>query len=160
MSGSWVSRVEAERRADNLTLHEREVLKHLHYYRGRGGVAFPSHKAVAAAAKIGVSTVKRALMKARDLGLITWTERRVRAGWRLVRATNVYSFLTPRGPVSPTTSTKVQPERGSRKRRFSGLFVAAREDRGPSSGSDDWARANAQRQIRILLAGAGKEDGS
>src|SRR5271166_1312431 len=151
-----IERVEAEIRARNRTTLERDILLHL-----RGGQG-ANDEEIARAISTGVSlkTVRHAIRRARDLGLITWTERRVRAGWRLVRATNVYSFLTPRGPVSPTTSTKVQPERGSRKRRFSGLFVAAREDRGPSSGSDDWARANAQRQIRILLAGAGKEDGS
>jgi len=99
LSDTWTARVWAEFRAGNLTRAGRDVLLTLHTYRAAGGVAWPSHATLAERARCCVSTVQHALKAARELGLITWTERRVRAAWRSLRTTNLYRFLAPAAPV-------------------------------------------------------------
>ena len=36
-----------------------------------------------------------------SLDLVSWTERRVRAGWRWLRTSNLYRLVTPCSPVAP-----------------------------------------------------------
>ena len=57
----------------------------LHGYRGTGGIAWPAHATLAERAECCVRTVQRALEAARELGLVSWTARRLRAGWRPTR---------------------------------------------------------------------------
>src|SRR5208282_4944956 len=64
-------------------------------------------------ARCCVRTVQAALRAAADLGLIAWSERRVRAGWRWLRTSNLYRFIVPAGPVSPSCSTTGKPCRRS-----------------------------------------------
>ena len=73
----------------------------LRAYRGHGGLICPSHETLAERVDCHTSTVWRALQAARDLGLVRWTERRVRAGWRSLRTSNRYRLLMPDGPVAP-----------------------------------------------------------
>lgn len=97
----WTARVWAEFHARNLTRGERDVLLTLRTYRGPGGGCWPAHATLADRARCSVRTVIRALAAARTLGLVDWTERRVRRGWRWLRTTNWYRFLTPAGRVVP-----------------------------------------------------------
>lgn len=62
------------------------------FYNPRTGQCFPSHQAIAAKARCGVSTVQRALKWAREHGLIIWAHGLVRDGWRVLRTSNRYAF--------------------------------------------------------------------
>jgi hypothetical protein len=70
-------------------------------YRGHGGLICPSHDTLAERVDCHPVTVWRALQAARDLGLVRWTERRVRAAWRSLRTSNRYRLLLPEAPVAP-----------------------------------------------------------
>ena len=89
----------AEYRAENLTRTERDVLLTLRTFRGNGGAIHPSHDTLAGRVKCHVSSIQRALRQARELGLVTWIERRVRAGWRWLSTSNAYRLAVPDTPV-------------------------------------------------------------
>lgn len=97
----WTNRVWREFRADNLTRSMRDVLLTLRTFRGTGGACWPSHETLADRAGCCVRTVQRALQQAQQLGLVTWCERRVKAGWRWLRTSNWYRFAVPGDPVQP-----------------------------------------------------------
>lgn len=122
MSPTWFHRIEQEYRAGNLTAKWFLVLRQLGFYCGKRGEAWPSHDTLAERAGCSTRTVQRALQRARDLGLISWVERRVRSGWRWLRTSNVYRLLMPRD----TTGQKVRreertKEKGAAKRDTAGL---------------------------------------
>ena len=96
---TWTARVWAEFRARNLTRTERDVLLTLRTFRAPGGGCWPSHATLAERTRCSVRTVIRALAAARTLGLVDWTERRVRRGWRWLRTSNLYRLTTPAGRV-------------------------------------------------------------
>ncbi len=133
MPCSWTARCWQEFRAGNLTRASRDVLLTLATYRGPGGVAWPSHDTLAARAGCCVRTVQRALQAARELGLVSWIERRVRAGWRWLRTSNAYRLTTPLEAVRPGQSrrrvTTGQPVRGgesaSRKKALVAMLAQA-----------------------------------
>jgi hypothetical protein len=54
---------------------------------------------LAVARHAGRAGVQRALAAAQVLGLVDWAERRVRAGWRWLRSSNLYRFVVPDGAV-------------------------------------------------------------
>ncbi len=101
MPALWTNRVWHEFRAGNLTRSYRDVLLTLRTFRGTGGLCVPSHAALADRARCSVRTVQRALVQAQVLDLVSWTERRVRAGWRWLRTSNAYRLAVPDGPVQP-----------------------------------------------------------
>lgn len=96
---SWTTRIWREHRAGNLTRAERDVALTLATYRDRGGIAWPAHATLAARVRCSVRTVQRALAQAQRLGLVRWTARRVRAGWRSLQTSNVYRLVQPIAPV-------------------------------------------------------------
>jgi hypothetical protein len=100
---TWINRIWQEYRAGNLTRAARDVLLTLHTFRGTGGIAWPSQVTLGERANCEERTVRRALVAARDLGLVQWAERRVRAGWRWLRSSNLYRFTVPDGPVQSGT---------------------------------------------------------
>ena len=77
-------------RAGNLTRAYRDVLLTLATFRGAGGLICPAHATLAERGGCSVSTVRRALAQAFRLDLVSWTERRIRAGWRWLRTFNAY----------------------------------------------------------------------
>jgi hypothetical protein len=81
----WRDRVWQEFGAGNLTRAYRDVLLTLATFRGPGGLICPAHATLAERASCSVSTVRRALAQAFRLDLVSWTERRIRAGWRWLR---------------------------------------------------------------------------
>jgi Helix-turn-helix domain len=99
MPTTWIGRVWCEFRAANLSRAERDTLSTLASYRSAGGLCFPSHATLAERAKVCVRTVQRALAAARDLGLVSWAERRIRSGWRWLRTSNSYRLAVPAGVV-------------------------------------------------------------
>ena len=113
----WTRRIWQEFHAGNLTRAARDVLLTLHTYSRDGSPAWPSQVTLGDRAQCTARTVRRALERARDLGLVSWTERRVKAGWRWLRTSNLYRLLLPAEPVvaSPRT-TGHWVRRGERKK--------------------------------------------
>jgi hypothetical protein len=91
----WRDRVWKEFRAGNLTRAYRDVLLTLATFRGAGGLICPAHATLAERAGCSVSTVRRALAQASQLDLVSWMERRVRAGWRWLCTSNAYRLAVP-----------------------------------------------------------------
>jgi hypothetical protein len=100
----WKARVWAEFRAGNLTRAYRDVLLTLRSFRGRDGACCPSHATVADRMRACPKTVWRALQAARELGLVEWSERRVRRGWQWLRTSNAYRLILPDAPVAPRSA--------------------------------------------------------
>ena len=135
----WTARVWKEFHAGNLTRAFRDVLLTLRTYRGRGGSIHPSHETLADRANCHPSTAQRALHAARDLGLVGWTERRVRAAWRSLRTSNRYWLTTPEWPRFPPANAltgrdagggRASKERGFGKQRGGCRGHARRRRRG------------------------------
>lgn len=121
---TWTDRVWREFHADNLTRAYRDVLLTLCTYRGHGGLITPAHATLADRAGCHARTVQRALQQAQLLGLVSWTERRVKAAWRWLRTSNSYRLETPAEPVQPGSrpawprhSTNRQSGQGGEKPR-------------------------------------------
>jgi DNA-binding transcriptional MocR family regulator len=104
---AWTARCWSEFRAGNLTRAFRDVLLTLRTFRGHGGIAWPSHETLASRAGCCVRTVQRALQQAQHLGLVSWVERRVRAGWRWLRTSNAYRLLAP---IAAVISAQIVPK--------------------------------------------------
>ncbi len=115
----WTARVWAEFHADNLTRASRDVLLTLKTYRGHGGLCVPAHATLAARAGCCVRTVQRALYQARELGLVSWAERRMRAAWRWLRTSNAYHLEVPAEPVT-SGSRPPQPRRATTRQNGAG----------------------------------------
>src|SRR3954469_42956 len=96
---TWCGYVRRAHRDGHLTRAWRDVLIELHAYRGAGGIAWPAHSSLAERAECCVRTVQRALEAARELGLVSWTARRLRAGWRSLRSSNAYRLQRPQEPL-------------------------------------------------------------
>jgi hypothetical protein len=114
MPPPWTTRVWLEYRAGNLTRAARDVLLTLHTFRGIGGQCWPSHATLAERARCCIRTVQRALAQAQALGLVSWAERRVRAGWRWLRTSNLYRFVVPATSVQLEPRLCARPLRGHR----------------------------------------------
>jgi hypothetical protein len=132
MPTPWTTRIWLEYRAGNLTRTYRDVLLTLHTYRSTGGACWPSHETLAARARCCAKTVQRALAQAQGLGLVSWAERRVRAGWRWLRTSNLYRFVMPAEVVrpglrapAPLTDKTAGEGRASKKEALEELLRAA-----------------------------------
>lgn len=120
----WTTRVWREHRAGNISRTERDVLLTLRTFRGAGGTMHPSHATLADRARCSSRSVIRALQQAQRLGLVSWAERRVRAGWRWLRTSNAYRLHCPETPTKPD-------QRPAQRR----LSTDCHEDRGGESPS-------------------------
>jgi hypothetical protein len=150
---SWFSRVHREYEAGNLTLHYREVLLILgRFHACRFGI-FPSHATLAARARCSVRTVQRALQAARELGLVDWAARRVKAAWRSLRASNRYVLRLPTGPVRSPLPTTGQRGRGvtyqKEKRRIERAQPVAEAVRQAAQAVLDAVRARRMRALGL-----------
>lgn len=110
LAALWTRRVDEEWLAGRLTLHFRLVLLALPSFRSRDGVICPSHESLASrTGRVSLSTVRRALDAARELGLLAWDQRR--AGGRRDRrfwSSNLY-ILMPDNPRARVV--RMRPER-------------------------------------------------
>jgi hypothetical protein len=96
----WQHRIWQEYRAHNLHPLWRDVLLTLATY-CHDGTGWPAHTTLAERARCCVRTVQRALQAGRRLGLVEWTERRVKAAWRWLQTSNAYRLTLPAEPVQP-----------------------------------------------------------
>ena len=111
MEEMWMWHVRRQCTAGRLTDTQARCLHALQTFRGRGGLLFPAHETIAARAKRSVSTVKRALARAAELGLVRWAQRRVRIGWRWMLTSNAYELIVPGKPENPAKPTVAQSGR-------------------------------------------------
>lgn len=100
MEHAWKTEIWQAFRAGDLTRARRDVLLGLPKFRGRGGLIFPSYEALAKQARCCARTVGRTLAAAAKLGLLTWRERRKRAGLGTERDSNLYT-LRVKNPDKP-----------------------------------------------------------
>jgi AraC-like DNA-binding protein len=143
----WRARLDIARRGGRITATHAEVGRALVRRLGQDGRLDPSHETIAGDAGCSDRTVRRALEALAGCGLVRWVRRLVRDGWRAVQTSNAYELTAP-GQGTPCGG---QNGRGIRKIDLS-LRASARSQRqdAPSSGSDEWARWNAERQLRLL----------
>ena len=83
------------RGANRLTANEVTIGEVLVSALGEDGRLDLAHASIAARAQCHVATVKRALRRLWDLGLVSWVRRLVRDGWRCEQTSNAYCLLTP-----------------------------------------------------------------
>jgi hypothetical protein len=150
---SWFSRIHREYEAGNLTLHHREVLLILGRFGSCRFGIFPSHATLATRARCSVRTVQRALQAARELGLVDWAARRVKAAWRSLRASNRYVLRLPAGPVRsplPTTGHGGRVDTYKRKNRgIEGTQPVAEAVRQAAQAVLDAVRARRMRALGL-----------
>jgi hypothetical protein len=82
------------------------------------GQCDPSYDTLAADAGCSVSTARRATAAMRALGLVRWTMRLVRAGWRAEQTSNAYELMPAAAatPVLPGSACGVHSGRETRKK--------------------------------------------
>jgi AraC-like DNA-binding protein len=97
MDGTWFHRLEAERRAGNLTRAEADALRAFGRLLTVGDDA-PSEARIASEAGCSRRTVQRAKVRARGLGLMDWERRFLGAGLRRELPCR-YRAGMPAGPV-------------------------------------------------------------
>ena len=86
------------RRVNRLTANDVAVGEVLVSALGDDGRLDLAHNTIAERALCHPATVRRALVRLRDLGLVTWARRLVRCsstGWRCEQGSNAYVLLTP-----------------------------------------------------------------
>jgi hypothetical protein len=112
---------------------------------GADGECDPAHATLASDAGCSVRTVQRATAAMRALGLLRWTTRLVRAGWRTEQTSNAYELV----PTADAAVISCGGQAGGQTKRIGSLL--GRLDRsGPSRGDDAWGQWNAERQLRLL----------
>jgi hypothetical protein len=77
---------------------------------GRDGQCDPSHATLASEVQCGQRTVRRAINTMKNLGLLLWQTRIVRAGWRTEQTSSAYEF-------TPTAAVMVLPRCGGQSGR-------------------------------------------
>jgi hypothetical protein len=110
---------------------------------GNDGQLDPSHETIAEWAPCHVATVKRALVRLRDLGLVAWMRRLIRnagTGWRAEQTSNAYVLLTP--------ACEAQIARGTFLAKPRKKDGRAREERTPGI----WSVGEAAEQAQEALA--------
>ncbi len=142
MPTTWTAAVWQHFHAGALTRAHRDVLLTLRTYRGHGGDCWPAHETVAARARCSPSTVLRALRQARELGLVRWAERRVRAGWRWLRSSNAYRFILPDRPPKP----RARACRRTDRQKAGGEESQRNQGRSAPSVPASWQPSEAERR--------------
>jgi DNA-binding transcriptional MocR family regulator len=142
---NWTSQVWTEFRARRLTPFGRDVLLRLASFRGRKGLIFPSHQALADRARCSVRTVKRALDAGAALGLVRWIERRIKVGhWATERTSNLYELIAKsadkcsNGQSGRVASPEAIP-----------FFLAAVEDPNAARAQAELAKIRVDRDRKI-----------
>jgi hypothetical protein len=138
----WLVAVERAQRDGHLTTGYEKVLRKLVTFRGHGGDIHPSHATLADRAGVGERTVRRALEAGRELGLLSWTPRRVRVGWRSLRSSNRYRLERPQKPLEAVPGRRrpyVRQERAGAARSLiarlcTGGQIGRRDDKQEGRG--------------------------
>jgi hypothetical protein len=87
--------LEAHYRAARLPAKQQRVGSALLKRLGADGQCDPSYDTLGADAGCSARTARRATATMRDLGLLRWQTRLVRADWRAEQVSNAYELLTP-----------------------------------------------------------------
>lgn len=91
--------LDSARRAGRITALHAEVARAMLKRLGEDGRLDPSHATIAADAGCCDRTVRRALVKLAEAGLVTWRRRLVRSGWRVKQTSNAYELRTDGKPA-------------------------------------------------------------
>lgn len=108
----WHVRVETAYGLGRLTSKETRCAHALADRLGRDGQLDPSHATIAAAARASVRTVIRAFEKLRDLGMLRWVNRLVRAADQTRQGSNSYQLMIAERAVSLVPKQVCQRVRG------------------------------------------------
>lgn len=150
MDAEWFARLEAERRAGNLTACERDVLKALGRLLAMGEDT-PSEARLVSESGCARRTVQRAKARARVLNLLEWDRRFALDGTRRVELTCRYRGEMPAGPV-----TKRERQNGARNQKeMLRRSVEAQIEALPPVTPELKALWEARRQRRLSLGLAG-----
>jgi DNA-binding transcriptional MocR family regulator len=153
----------AHRAARHLTADHHDVAEALLRRLGVDGQCDPSQATLAANTGACERTVRRALDRLRILGLVSWHQRIVRAGWRVVQTSNAY-LLMPITLPNPAPVLAAQKVKSSFRVSRSACPSVASADRPPPSSAEIAAAraAMAQRQaaIEARLRAAAAEQGN
>ena len=133
MGNTWEKTIWAAFKAGDLTRTFRDALLCLAKFRGRGGLIFPSHKAIARRAGCCAKSVERALAAAEGLGFVTWIKRRKRVVWGTEPTSNLYTLIAGNPPKPPD-------RQGVRQATQENLFFLSAM---PEADRHDSLRANA-----------------
>jgi DNA-binding transcriptional MocR family regulator len=104
--------VHAHRTAHHLTADHHDVAEALLRHLGQDGQCDPSQATLSADTGACERTVRRALDRLRALGMISWHQRIVRAGWRVQQTSNAYLLM-------PTTLPNPVPFLAAQKMKSS-----------------------------------------
>lgn len=97
---AWRRRLDVLRRARHLTHAHKDALAWLLASAGPDGL-YPADATVADAAGVSESTVYRARLRARELGILAWTHTRKMVSGKWRQGPNRYVVLFPTAPVTP-----------------------------------------------------------
>jgi hypothetical protein len=105
----WLARLEHAFATSQLTASQYLVGRALLQLLGEDGRLDPGHAYLGEIARCSRRTVQRALERLQEIGLVRWTRRLVRAGWRAEQASNAYELVPdsqPQTPKAPPASTR------------------------------------------------------
>jgi hypothetical protein len=151
----WKARLAMHERAGRITAtHEKVGLALLHRL-GQDGRLDPSHATLASDTGRAPSTVKRALARLKQCGLVAWVLRIVRDGNRVVQTSNGYLVTLGSAPVFPESRCKARTDLGTLKLDISTAqttlpMVVAEGDRQDAKTA--LAKIAANRQAAVLAA--------
>jgi hypothetical protein len=95
--------VDAHHRTGRITRAHRDVGLALLKRHGVDGRCDPAHATLAADADCSERTVRRATTAMRDVGLLRWQTRLVRAGWRAEQTSNAYELVPALAAPAPAS---------------------------------------------------------
>ena len=140
-------------RFGRLTRAARDVGEALVRRLGADGRCDPTHATLASDAACDARTVRRATAALRDLGMLRWQTRLVRAGWRAEQTSNAYELVPTIAapPALPRARCGGQSVRENRKESIPSVLPL------PSSAErqaalDALARVRAARSVQLGLA--------
>jgi len=136
----------AHRRARRLTPLTELVGNALVRRLGVDGQCDPAHDTIAADAGCSARTVRRATARMRDLGLLRWQMRLVRAGWRTEQSSNAYELVPT--VAMPAVCCGGQTVRGTRRIEIVSMPPASPE--AVAAAQEALARRRAVIEARLL----------
>lgn len=113
----WLCRVDQIPTGGVLPNNIKAVAKVLLNMSDRIGVSWPSHETISDRADVSVSVVKRALKALREAGVLEWSKRFVRNGWKVVQSSNSYRLILEKSLLGQI-GRRVSKQDSIRDRRF------------------------------------------
>jgi Helix-turn-helix domain len=153
----WKAQIEVHRRAGRITDGQAQVGVALVRRLGQDGRCDPSHQTLAHDSGESISTVQRALKALAGCGLVSWTRRIIRDGWRACQTSNAYLLTVGKPPAIRPSACDGQSDQGTKKDRYSSVQPAA----AAASQADQQAleRLAKQRQAAFDAAWIGRRQG-